>query len=220
MKSRISIAFWTCYMFISASGSRDNDLPWEIATGSLSWTYGNDYFYGFNSAVRDAVSPDSNIVLPLVAAWKGRTLILWDNGCWTAQGRNCTAACLDLKVGPGLVWNSSESAATLHNCMVFPWIVALQSAGRLTTYATNEASRFDIANVTELLQDDKWPVINDCIEAYCESSGGRAGECEKSSRRGIEADYALSEPEFDEAFWELVRKTTRVKHDMPLLIHI
>jgi len=118
----------------------------------------NDDWYDFDSAVSDA----------------NDYLVLYNTGCQMPDGGwNCTAACLDTDLGPYMVWNSTFSTYTLHNCMVFPYIAYLLATGNLTAQAENVSKTYQIPPDANLAYSGKlgWPVINNCIENFCSTKG-------------------------------------------------
>lgn len=211
MRRRILFTICIHWGFVIASDIADDYIKYDIVVGSLWYMHLGFTSYGFQGAVEDAVSTNlSQLIEPSYATGEvtNHTLILWEEGY-----KNCTAACLDPQIGPEAVWNQEDNGATLHNCMVFPWIMALWSAGRLTSSAVEKAKRFGITNSTNLLANDRWPIINACTKAYCELSSGNSSVCLIEPRMTAQANYQLSEPIFNRAFWTLVSIVNIARHD-------
>lgn len=188
-----------------------SNTKYDIAV--LSFSVGSNLgpktTYGFQTALNQALAPwrqDFQVGGQNVY-FGDNTFLLVNEGCGTGQQRNCTAACTDPKVGAGLMWSNEDFGATLHNCMVFPWLAALLSAGRLSNEAIETASSFNIPNSTELLTEDRWPVINQCTIAYCEEAGSAPKDCAITPQMTVQAEYGEyppSEPAFGREFWTLV----------------
>lgn len=210
MKSWHLLALSTSCVFTAGKIFHKDNSEYDIVVGNLQWS-GYSAGGAFEAAVRDAVSPGLNrrvIAGSLnTAPTNNRTLILWSDGCKVQNQLNCTAACLDHHIGSKVMWNDKDYGATLHNCMVFPWIVALQSAGLLTPYALQQARRFNIPGSTDLVVGDKWPLINSCTRAYCRTLGGTSAECVITPQMIAHSDYPQLAPGFDQAFWTLVSLT-------------
>lgn len=105
------------------------------------------------------------------------TLFLWESGCRFNESWNCTRACLDPYIGPGMVWSAADAMFTLHNCLLYPllanssfhgWLVE-DPPGLLDTFGISaldltgdEGFKAWGANVSTL------PVVQDCITAMCD----------------------------------------------------
>ncbi|KAK0279956.1 hypothetical protein LTR35_001005 [Friedmanniomyces endolithicus] len=112
-------------------------------------------------------------------------LQLYDSGCKVGNGWNCTAACLDTELGPDLLWNTTNTGYTLQNCIVLPFIAALLAASELTPTAVKLAQKYQIAPDASLFNSSNasaisWPVINNCINQFCEGNGGSTPGCDTS----------------------------------------
>ncbi len=112
-------------------------------------------------------------------------LQLYDSGCKVGNGWNCTAACLDTELGPNLLWNTTNTGYTLQNCIVLPFIAALLAASDLTPTAVKLAQKYQIAPDASLFNSSNasaisWPVINNCINQFCEGNGGSTPGCDTS----------------------------------------
>ncbi|KAM0714825.1 hypothetical protein Q7P37_009289 [Cladosporium fusiforme] len=113
-------------------------------------------------------------------AWDEQSATLWSNGCQANGSRNCTKACLDTVEGPAMVWNSTDTLFTLHNCVVYPMISTAAAQGRLSHDDPSILERYGIV-VNETLSDhtpgmDDWPVISDCLREMCFRYRGRDDE--------------------------------------------
>ncbi|TKA69406.1 hypothetical protein B0A55_07838 [Friedmanniomyces simplex] len=107
-------------------------------------------------------------------------LQLYDSGCKVGNGWNCTAACLDTEVGPNMVWNTTGYGMyTMQNCVVFPFIAALLAASNLAPAAVELAQKYQIAPDASLVNNSSaaWPVINNCINQYCEGNSESTPGC-------------------------------------------
>lgn len=162
-------------------------------------------WYAFEDAVRDAISYHS-------WPWElrqqdkdhSRELLLYEAGCQTESGWNCTAACLDPSTGPKALWASPIFAYTLHNCMVFPWIVALLASDRLTIGALDVAAKYNIQNITNFEVSNGWPIITSCTTAYCNAWNRNEESCTIRPNMTVTADHKLPGPPFNGDFWRLV----------------
>lgn len=129
-------------------------MAFQIQDLPYNW-YGE--WYDYSTAVQDTTH------------W----LAVYEQGCQVPGGWNCTKACLDPVAGPNMVWNSTNSTYTLHNCMVLPYIATLLARGNLSAEGVQKANKYGIV-ASATLEDptaDDWPVINNCIQAYCENDG-------------------------------------------------
>lgn len=115
-----------------------------------------DHLYSLGSAYGDSDSP---------------YLQLFEAGCGSqATGWKCTKACLDISAGPTLLLGSANATYTLQNCLVFPIVASMLAAGNLTAHGVQLAQKYGIeANHTSQV-DLSWPVILDCVFAFCGST--------------------------------------------------
>lgn len=123
-------------------------------------------WYDYNSAVYDGVNSGY--------------LQLYSKGCESSGRLNCTAACLDTQLGADQIWNSTAypyNTLTLANCMALPFIANLLAAGNLTERAINLAQKYQIPSDASLVTSASagWPVINSCINSYCDSQDSAPG---------------------------------------------
>jgi hypothetical protein len=94
-------------------------------------------------------------------------------GCRIGDGWDCTAACLNTTTGPAMVWGNADKSSmfTLANCVVLPVIAALLAGagGNLTSDGITMAEKYKIDANADLIGSPNtgWPVINNCINAYC-----------------------------------------------------
>lgn len=109
-------------------------------------------------------------------------LQLSDAGCLLdddpiALLRNCSAACLyndrDIR---NPVWGNKWSPYTLQNCLVYPYVAWLLAMDSVTTTSSSLAIHEYGIRPDRTIDNGSWPVVNDCISAFCALQGlGEAG---------------------------------------------
>ena len=103
--------------------------------------------------------------------WQDHLLNLFNRGCLVGENEwNCTKACLDLEAGPKLLWNSEWPMFTLANCISYPYIARMLAAGNLTDEAVDLTEKYKIRSSKEIPTVESWPVITNCVDAFCEQS--------------------------------------------------
>ena len=102
------------------------------------------------------------------------TVYLWESGCQTKDGWNCSTACTDLPSAYDAVWKLSDgSPFTLQNCLVYPIIATGAAEGWLTENSASLLKKYGIASNRTLEtsrrreQPEAWPTINDCTKKFC-----------------------------------------------------
>jgi hypothetical protein len=166
----------------------------EVPVQSLLEAYGG--WYSIDQAILD------------VNRGRSTGLLLQETGCQVPSGGwNCTAACLDVTLGPQLVWGQQDtSTATLANCLQLPYIAnllandAIEDAGDL-------AAKYNILpnNDSSLIGTVQgYPVVWDCLEAFCANdqcsdnafyvNHSRSQRCTKQDTSGDCLEYSTSMP--------------------------
>ncbi|KAK4540991.1 hypothetical protein LTR36_008360 [Oleoguttula mirabilis] len=149
-------------------------------------------YYDYRSAVSDAVSSGY--------------FQLYSLGCQVGGSSNCTAACLDTSIGANLVWNGTYdkyNTLTMANCMALPFIASLLAAGNLSEHAVNLTQKYHIPSNANLVTNASagWPVINNCIDSYCDSQDSTPG-CSKSDDDLTQFVFLPNETYYDETYYD------------------
>lgn len=101
---------------------------------------------------------------------------LVESGCRLPTGGwNCTAACLDVALGTELLWGQQDTTvSTLFNCLRLP-IIANGLANDTVSDPLGLAAKFSIVpskNMDATFTEEAYPVVANCLNAYCKLSEG------------------------------------------------
>lgn len=145
----------------------------EWSNENFAGTNFRKYPYSFENAANTALGSDLRIF-----ERDNNTVILWDMGCRVGSTWNCTAACLDPRIGQHMLWNGNNAMLTLQNCLVYPILATAAAEGWLVEDPPGLLEKYDIiANYTLPTKPHvaaansayAWPLINACTQRFCTS---------------------------------------------------
>lgn len=146
--------------------------------------------YSYSDAFSDAVGTNLSEYSgsPGVA---NNTLFLWESGCRVNGTWNCTLACSESETAYSMVWNSSETMFTLHNCLLYPIIATAAFHGWLVEDPPGLLDKFTISSnvapidvAADFSENEAiWSVVNGCLVEMCYRTNGYAAKELCSLRR-------------------------------------
>jgi hypothetical protein len=139
--------------------------------------------YLFNDAVSDAFGWNASEFADSPAL-EIDTVFLWENGCKTGDGWDCSMACLGIEQGSDMVWNSKDAMFTLQNCLLYPILSSAETQSLLVQDPPGLLEKYGIhANILDagLVTDaglyvdatKYFPVLESCVLEFCVDVAGR-----------------------------------------------